>query len=332
MAPDRQKKSKAGPSSSADDLSSARRVLGLEADGIRLLADGLNETFSTAVDILQAMGGRVIVTGMGKSGHVGNKIAATLASTGTPAHYVHPGEASHGDLGMICGDDVIIALSNSGETSELADIIAYAKRFDIPLVALTSVGGSTLADAATVALVLPEITEACPMGLAPTTSTTVMLALGDALAVALLERKGFSAEDFRIFHPGGKLGAHLMRVASLMHTGASLPLTSEDAAMSDALLVMTQKSFGCIGITNGEGVLLGIITDGDLRRNMSTSLVTMTAAEVMTAAPKTIGPERLAIEAVQIMNEKSITSLFVVEDGRPVGILHLHDCLRAGVV
>ena len=332
MAPDRQKKSKAGIPSPADDLASARRVLGLEADGIRLLADGLNETFSAAVDILYAMGGRVIVTGMGKSGHVGNKIAATLASTGTPAHCVHPGEASHGDLGMICNDDVIVALSNSGETTELADIIAYAKRFDIPLVALTSAAGSTLADAATVALVLPEITEACPMGLAPTTSTTVMLALGDALAVALLERKGFSAEDFSIFHPGGKLGAHLIRVSSLMHAGNALPLSPEDAAMSDALLVMTQKSFGCIGITDGDGRLLGIITDGDLRRHMSNNLVTMTAAEVMTADPKTIGPERLAVEAVQIMNEKSITSLFVVEDGRPVGILHLHDCLRAGVV
>lgn len=331
------KKGKTKTVSSADtDLASARRVLELEADGVRLLADSLGthlaDAFSSAIDILFAMTGRVIITGMGKSGHIGNKIAATLASTGTPAHYVHPGEASHGDLGMICNDDVIIALSNSGETSELADIIAYGKRFNIPLVSITSDSESTLSRAASAALVLPDLVEACPMGLAPTTSTTVMLALGDALAVALLERRGFSVDDFRVFHPGGKLGAHLMRVADLMHTGDALPLVAEDMVMAKALLVMTQKSFGCVGVTNGSGGLLGIVTDGDLRRHMSADLVALKASKVMTKSPKTISPDQLAIEAVQIMNEKAITSLFVVENNKPVGIVHLHDCLRAGVV
>ena len=335
MPPSKSPFSSAPPSAASSqdaDLASARRVLETEARGLAELAGGLNGDFARALALLAAMTGRVIVTGMGKSGHVARKIAATLASTGTPAHYVHPGEASHGDLGMIADGDAIIALSNSGETSELADLIAYAKRYEIPLISMTSRADSTLAEAATVAFVMPAVEEACPMGLAPTTSTTMMLGLGDAIAVALLERKGFSADDFRVFHPGGKLGANLLRVADLMHKRDALPLVGRDTVMSDALLTMTAKSFGCVGIVNDAGALAGILTDGDLRRHMSGDLLTRRAADVMTAAPKTIAPGQLASEAVRIMNDSAITSLFVVEDGAPVGIIHIHDCLRAGVV
>ena len=314
------------------DIASARRVLELEAKGLEDLAASLTEDFSLALDLLSAMGGRVIVTGMGKSGHVARKIAATLASTGTPALYVHPGEASHGDLGMVCEEDAIIALSNSGETSELADLIAYAKRFSIPLICVTSRADSTLARASSAALVLPASDEACPMGLAPTTSTTVMLALGDAIAVALLERKGFSADDFRVFHPGGRLGANLLRVKDLMHAGDALPLVAPETIMSDALLTMTAKSFGCLGVIDNKGALVGILTDGDLRRKMSENLLSRRTDDVMTRDPKTVGADTLASEAVRIMNESAITSLFVVTDGKPVGIIHIHDCLRAGVV
>ncbi len=273
----------------------------------------------------------MIVTGMGKSGHIARKIAATLASTGMPAQFVHPGEASHGDLGMVAPGDVVIALSNSGKTPELADIIAYTRRRSIPLIAITARAGSPLDEAADVTLVLPDVGEACPMGLAPTTSTTMMLALGDALAVALLERNGFTASHFRDFHPGGTLGRKLLRVSELMHVGDELPLCAADTIMSEAILIMTEKTFGCVGVVGEGGELLGIITDGDLRRHMESDLLTQTAVEVMTPSPKTIAPQALAAEAVGSMNANSITSLFAVEDGRPVGIVRLHDCLRADV-
>lgn len=314
------------------DLACAQRVLRLEAAGLEALAQSLDEAFTEALDLLDGRTGRVVVTGIGKSGHVARKIAATLASTGTPALFVHPAEASHGDLGMIGPEgDAVIALSNSGETTELADLVAYAKRFHIPLIAITGRADSALAQAADVALVLPASDEASPMGLAPTTSTTVMLALGDAIAIALLERKGFSPDRFHALHPGGRLGRTLLKVADLMHRGEEVPLASGDTAMADALLVMTNKRFGCVAIVDGDGVLQGVITDGDLRRHMSPGLLDLRAAEVMTRAPKTIGADALASEAVGLMNENAITNLFVVEDGRPVGILHIHDCLRAGV-
>ena len=314
------------------DLACARRVLRLEAEGLEALARSLDEGFTEALDLLDGRTGRVVVTGIGKSGHVARKIAATLSSTGTPALFVHPAEASHGDLGMIEPEgDAVIALSNSGETAELADLVAYAKRFHIPLIAITGRADSALAQAADVALVLPASDEASPMGLAPTTSTTVMLALGDAIAVALLERKGFSPDRFHALHPGGRLGKMLLKVADLMHRGEEVPLVGGDTAMADALLVMTNKRFGCVAIVDGDGVLQGVITDGDLRRHMSPGLLDLRAAEVMTRAPRTIGADALASEAVGLMNSNTITNLFVVEDGRPVGILHIHDCLRAGV-
>jgi arabinose-5-phosphate isomerase len=312
-------------------LASAKRVLRLEAEGIAELIESLDESFTRALLLLQNVTGRVVVTGMGKSGHVARKIAATFASTGTPASFVHPAEASHGDLGMITEHDAVIALSNSGETSELADLVTYAKRFEIPLIGITGRRESTLADAADVALVLPDSPEACPMGLAPTTSTTVMLALGDAIAVALLERKGFSADDFHLLHPGGKLGRRLLRVSAIMHTDDAVPLARREMAMSEALLIMTAKSFGCVGIVDDAGRLQGIVTDGDLRRHMSDHLLALTAGEVMTPGPRTIGRNALASEALGLMNARSITNLFVVEDGRPVGIVHVHDCLRAGI-
>jgi arabinose-5-phosphate isomerase len=321
-----------------DDLAVARRVLRTEATALEALAQALDATLPQALDILtRDGGGRVIVTGMGKSGHVGRKIAATLASTGTPAQYVHPGEASHGDLGMITPHDAILALSNSGETAELSDVIDYSRRFGIPLVVVTARAESALAQASDVAIMLPEAAEACPHGVTPTTSTTMMLALGDALAVALLERKGFSADDFKTFHPGGNLGRKLLRVAELMHEGDSLPLVAVECPMSEALLVMTSKRFGCVGVTDAAGRLAGIITDGDLRRHMEPGLTERSVRDVMTARPRTIGAGVLAAEALRIMNmannERGITVLFVVDgERRPVGILHVHDLLRAGVV
>ena len=309
----------------------ARRVLSEEAQALHLLGEGLGDNFMQAVDILAKIPGRVIVSGMGKSGHVACKIAATLASTGTPSFFVHPAEASHGDLGMIDGSDAVIALSNSGETPELNDLIAYTRRFAIPLIAITREANSTLGTAADIPLILPPVAEACSLGLAPTTSTTMMIALGDALAVSLLEHKGFKAEDFQVFHPGGQLGKRLLKVGDIMHEGVSVPLVSAPTPMSDALLVMTAKSFGCVGVTDTEGHLIGIITDGDLRRNLSGNLLQKKADAVMTVRPKTIRPSLLAVEALRIMNTSSITSLFVVDCDKPVGILHLHDCLRAGV-
>ncbi len=313
------------------DLSSAKRVLRLEVEGLEFLAETLDGQFVEALDVLTSMTGHVVVTGMGKSGHVARKIAATLASTGTPALFVHPAEASHGDLGMIKAGDAVLALSNSGETPELADLVAYTRRFEIPLVGIIGRNDNALSKAADVALILPATTEACPMGLAPTTTTTVMMALGDAIAVALLERKGFSPDDFHVLHPGGRLGQRLLKVADIMHCGDELPLLDGDTAMADALLVMTAKSFGCVGIVDGDGCLMGVITDGDLRRNMSADLLVQKTAAVMTGGAKTIRPQALASEAVHLMNAGKITNLFVVEDKRPVGILHIHDCLRAGV-
>lgn len=313
------------------DLASARKVLKTEASALDALADSLGDEFVAAVHMLASAPGRVVVSGMGKSGHVARKIAATLASTGRPAFYVHPGEASHGDLGMITPGDAVVALSNSGETPELSDIVAYTRRFEIPLVAMTSRAGSSLAQAADVALILPAIPEACPMGLAPTTSTTMMLALGDALAVALLERSGFTAADFRVYHPGGKLGQRLLKVADIMHGGDDMPLVGPDASMSEVLLVMTAKRLGCAGVVTADGGLAGIVTDGDLRRHMAADLLTLRASEVMTAAPKTVAPSLIAADALRTMNARTITTLFVVDEGRPVGVLHVHDLLRAGV-
>jgi len=313
------------------DLDSARRVLRLEAEGIGALAESLGDTFIAALDLLHNVKGRAIVTGMGKSGHVARKIAATMASTGTPAQYVHPGEASHGDLGMITPADVVLALSNSGETSELRDLLEYTRRNAIPLIAITSRAGSTMDEMADVTLLLPATPEACPMGLAPTTSTTASLALGDALAVSLLERKGFSPQDFQVFHPGGKLGQTLLRVSDLMHKDNTMPVCAADTPMKEAILAITAKSFGCVGVIEADGRLAGVVTDGDLRRHMESDLLNQRAGDVMTTDPKTIRPQALAAEAVAVMNKYSITSLFVVEDGKPVGILHIHDCLRAGI-
>ncbi len=314
------------------DLEVARRVLRIEIAGLAALVDELDGAFSAAVDLLAQVRGRVTVTGMGKSGHVARKIAATFASTGTPAQFVHPGEASHGDLGMIAENDAVLALSNSGDTAELGDIVAYCKRFRIPLLAMTRRHGSSLADAADVTLLLPPSAEACPMGLAPTTSTTMMMALGDALAVALLERKGFSAGDFQVLHPGGQLGRRLLRVSDLMHGGEAMPLVARGTTMAEALVVMTTKSFGCVGVVDRPGRLIGIVTDGDLRRHMGDGLLRLAVEDVMSARPKIIRPQALAAEALGQMNAQSITSLFVVdEQQRPLGILHIHDCLRAGV-
>ena len=319
------------PETAAADIEAARHVLSLESRALKRMADELGETFSAAVDVLEHATGRIVVSGMGKSGHIANKIAATLASTGAPAVFVHPAEASHGDLGMITRDDALLVLSNSGETAELGDVLEYAKRFEIPLVAIVGKPSTTLADAASVALVLPDEPEAGTLGLAPTTSTTMALAMGDALAVALFERRGFGPDDFQVFHPGGKLGRRLLRVADIMHSGAQLPVTTADAAMSEALLTMTAKSFGCVAVADSDGGLLGIITDGDLRRHMDAGLLDQKAGDVMTADPQTIRPGALAAEALGIMNERKITSLFVVEDGRLEGVVHIHDCLRAGV-
>jgi arabinose-5-phosphate isomerase len=316
-------------------LASAIRVLTLEADAIRALADSLDGAFTTAVDRLESLStrkGRVIVSGMGKSGHIARKIAATLASTGTPAQFVHPAEASHGDLGMITEADVVVCLSNSGETPELNDLVAHAKRFAIPLIAMTGREESTLAQTADIALILPKAPEACPLGLAPTTSTAMMLALGDALAVALLERRGFTAEDFQVLHPGGKLGKALIKVSDIMHTGDEVPLVAPGTGMRDAVLTMTAKTFGCVGIADKSGKLIGVITDGDLRRHIDGDLFAQKVDDVMTRSPKTIRPQALAAEALGRMKASKVTALFVVAEGKVSGILRIHDILRAGVV
>jgi arabinose-5-phosphate isomerase len=308
-----------------------RNVLVLEAQALSALAASLDGGFDAAVELLAGRTGRVVVTGMGKSGHVGRKIAATMASTGTPALFVHPGEASHGDLGMIVQGDAVLALSNSGETAELSDMVAHCKRFALPLVAIIGRAGSSLARDADVALVLPPAPEACPMGLAPTTSTTMQLALGDALAVALLTRRGFTATDFRTFHPGGKLGASLQFARDLMHAGDAIPLAPLGTRMSEAIVLMTSKGFGCLGVVDARGRLVGIITDGDLRRHLTGDLLSQTVEVVMNARPKTVKPDTLVAAALEIINTSGITALFVVDAGKPVGILHFHDLLRSGV-
>ena len=311
------------------DISHGRAVIAREIEGLTALMDALGEEFARAVATLAASRGRVILTGMGKSGHVARKIAATMASTGTPAHFVHPGEASHGDLGMITESDVVVALSNSGETAELSDVIGYCKRFAIPLIAMVRRKTSMLVEAADVALVLPETPEASPVS-APTTSTTMMMALGDALAVALMERRGFTRDHFSVFHPGGKLGKAFIRTRDLMHAGNQLPLVDAATPMREVILVMTQKTFGCAGVVEA-GKLAGIITDGDLRRHLTPDMLSLPARDIMTKNPLTIGPNALAAEALGIMNAKAITTLFVAEEGVPQGIIHIHDCLRAGI-
>jgi arabinose-5-phosphate isomerase len=318
-----------------DAIPSALRTLEAEAEGVTALAAALQSDlarpFLAAVDTIAKAKGRLIVTGLGKSGHIGRKIAATFASTGTPAFFVHAAEASHGDLGMITGEDVILALSWSGEQPEMKNLITYAKRFKIALIAMTADAGSTLGQAAEVALTLPKAREACPHNLAPTTSSVMLLALGDALAIALLEGRGFTSTDFSVLHPGGKLGAMLTHVRDLMHKADAVPLKPLGTKMSDALVEMSSKGFGCVGIVDGRGQVVGIVTDGDLRRHMRPDLMTALVDEVMTKDPKTISPGLLASEALEILNSSKITALLVTEAKKPVGIVHLHDLLRAGV-
>ncbi len=314
---------------------SARRTLQTETAGltatIAALDDGLAGPFDEAVGTIDRAAGRVVVSGMGKSGHVARKIAATLASTGTPALFVHPAEASHGDLGMVTEQDVVLALSWSGETPELRNLIEHARRWRIPLIAVTATGTSTLAQLADVALVLPRTEEACPHGLAPTTSAIMQMALGDALAIALLESRGFTREKYHTLHPGGRLGADLHAVGKIMHVGAEIPLATPDQRMDAALMTMTEKRLGCLGVVDGDNRLIGIFTDGDLRRQLGPDLLGKTVGEVMTRDPKTIGPHELVGAALDLLNRAEITVLFVVEDEHPVGVVHMHDLLRVGV-
>jgi arabinose-5-phosphate isomerase len=316
-------------------VASALRTLETEREGVAALAaavcDGLGAPFAAAVETIRKARGRVIVTGMGKSGHIGRKIAATLASTGTPAFFVHAADASHGDLGMITSDDVMLALSWSGETEELKDLINYSRRFRIALIAVTASADSTLGKAADVVLTLPQTREACPHNLAPTTSALMQLALGDALAIALLESKGFSAIDFGVFHPRGQLGAALKFVRDIMHSGQAVPLIKRGAPMSEAIMEMTAKSFGCVAVTDSTGKLAGIITDGDLRRHMRADLLQLTVDAVMTTSPIVVRPHQLASEALQLLNSLKKQALIVVESDVPVGIVNFHDLLRAGV-
>jgi arabinose-5-phosphate isomerase len=316
-------------------IESTLRTLEAETGGIAALVaaiqDGLAQPIVSAIETIRAARGRLIVTGMGKSGHVAHKIAATFASTGTPAFFVHPGEASHGDLGMITADDVIMALSWSGETAELKDLINYSRRFRIGLIAITADPESTLAKAADVVLTLPQAREACPHNLAPTTSSLMQLALGDALAVALLESRGFTALKFRELHPGGRLGAKLKFIRDVMHTGEAVPLARLGTEMSVALVEMTAKGFGCVGICDTEGRLVGIITDGDLRRHMRPDLLAARVDDVMTKNPKTVAGDQLVTEALELLNSRKITAVIVLDAGKPAGIVHLHDLLRAGV-
>ncbi|WP_299045005.1 KpsF/GutQ family sugar-phosphate isomerase [uncultured Tateyamaria sp.] len=314
-------------------IDTARRVIRTEAEALVVLADSLDGSFRDAIDVMLNATGRVIVTGIGKSGHIARKIAATLASTGTPAQFVHPAEASHGDLGMVTRADVVLAISNSGEAPELANMIAFSRRFEIPLIGITKAPRSALGVECDVVLTLPDLGEACGTGVVPTTSTTLTLAMGDALAVALMEHRDFTAEHFRDFHPGGKLGARLSRVRDLMHTGDAMPLVAETTPMADALIEISKKSLGVVGVTGTGGTLTGIITDGDLRRHMD-GLLSLKAADVMTTSPTTIDVTALAEEAVALMNARKITCVFAVDadaPGTPRGILHIHDCLRVGL-
>lgn len=318
------------------NIESALRTIAFERKGLEAVSDALSndmgEAFEAACDTMRDIGGRVIVTGVGKSGHIGTKIAATLASTGTPAFFVHPSEANHGDLGMIARDDAIIALSWSGETAELKGVIAYSSRFSIPLIAITKNKNSALGKEATVCLELPTVEEACPNGLAPTTSTTMQMAIGDALAVALLESRGFSADDFGIYHPGGSLGSKLMSVSEVMHTGDSIPLVAENTPMSEAVMMLSNKRMGCVGVTDATGKLIGILTDGDLARNLDKDLQSLSVNDLMTRDPKTINGSALVTSAMATLNSFNISALIVTDtDGKPEGIIHLHDLLRIGV-
>ena len=316
-------------------IDSALRTLDAEAGGVTALAaairGSLGQNFIVAIELIKKCRGRVLVTGIGKSGHIGRKISSTLSSTGTPSFFIHPSEASHGDLGMITADDVIMALSWSGETAELKNLIDYSRRFRTPLIAVTAEADSTLGHAADVVLVLPQAREACPHNLAPTTSSLMQLALGDAIAIALLESHGFTAHDFGRLHPGGRLGAMLKFVRDVMHVGELMPFTAVGTRMAEAIVEMSAKGFGCVGITDSEGRLLGIITDGDLRRHMRADLLDSRVEEVMTKSPKTVRPNQLVSEALELLNTTKITAVFVVEGGKPIGVVHLHDLLRAGV-
>ncbi len=314
------------------DVEVAKQTIDREIEALKAMENELDGNLTTVVDVLQKTKGRVIVTGMGKSGHIGRKIAATFASTGTPAFFLHPGEASHGDLGMITKDDTVIAISNSGESKELSDILIYCRRFSVPLVAITKNPESSLGKNCNYILKLPTNREACPLGLAPTSSTTATLVLGDVLAADLVVRKGFTEDDFHLRHPGGKLGSILRHVSDLMHAGDEMPLIKDNAIMQDALIVMSEKMLGCVGIVNDNGDLIGIITDGDLRRWMSPDLISEKVSKVMTKNPKTISPDALIAEAVNVMNNtgRGITNLFVVKGTKPIGLIHIHDCLRAG--
>jgi arabinose-5-phosphate isomerase len=337
MAPRLLEIAKAEPTPDAAQTAAASvaRTIELEQRGLAAFAEGLEgglaACFARASAVIGAASGTVIVTGMGKSGHVGRKIAATLASTGTPSHFLHPAEASHGDLGVIRENDVVLALSWSGEAPELADIVAYTRRFEVPLIAITSQAGSALARASDIGLILPQSPEACPNGLAPTTSTTMQMAAGDALAVLLLEQRGFSAQDFQQFHPGGKLGAKLRQVSALMHAGAELPIVAVSATLSEGIVEMTSKRFGIAGVVDEAGDLVGALTDGDLRRAFRLGFVDRPVREAMGRKPYTLPPQALAMRALALMNEASITCVFVVEGGKPIGLVHIHDLLRAGI-
>ena len=315
------------------DILVAKQTIDREVEALRVLEDSLDDTLTKALDILQKTKGRVIVTGMGKSGHIARKIAATMASTGTPAFFVHPSEASHGDLGMITVNDSVIAISNSGESKELSDILVYCRRFGVPIIAITKNPQSSLGKNSDLILSLPDNGEACPLGLAPMSSTTATLVMGDILSADLMVRKGFTEADFKLRHPGGKLGSILRHVSDIMHTGDEMPLLPDTAIMQDALMTMSAKMLGCVGIVNKAGELVGMITDGDLRRWMAPDLITEKVSKVMTKNPRTISGDMLIAEAVNVMNNtgRGITNIFIVKDKKPVGIVHIHDCLRAGV-
>ena len=314
------------------DKDCAIRTVDMEIDTLEKLKNGLDETLTSALDIMQSAKGRIIITGMGKSGHIGKKIAASLASTGTPSFFVHPAEASHGDLGMITEDDVVLAISNSGESKELVDILNYCKRFGIKLIAITKNPESSLGKAGDIVLTLPNNGEACPLGLAPTSSTTATLVLGDIVTTCMIERKGFTKEDFNNRHPGGKLGSILQKVSDLMHKGDEMPILGEKSGMRDALLEMTTKRLGCVGFVNESGELTGMLTDGDLRRCLTPQVLDKCAGELMTRNPKTISKDAMASSAMKIMHDMKITNLFVLENNKPIGIIHIHDLLNNGVV
>jgi arabinose-5-phosphate isomerase len=315
-------------------IASALRTIRTENEGLaaleEALGNGLSGPFTEAVNQIIAAKGRLVVTGVGKSGHIGAKLAATFASTGTAAFFVHSAEANHGDLGMIDRDDVILAISWSGETAELKGVVNYSQRFGIPLIAITSREDSALGRAANIALILPKTAEACPHGLAPTTSTMLQLAIGDALAIALLEARGFTPSDFKTFHPGGSLGASLIHIRDIMHRGDRIPLVPVGTAMVDAMKVLAQKSFGCVVVVDDGGELAGIVTDGDISRNLHRSLAELAVDDIMTRKPKTVDQNMLATAALNAINENHIGALIVVEDNRPVGLVHFHDLLRIG--